>query len=390
MSILIWKDGQQLGPFTDSELLEQVRSGKVAWNDLAWTEGYSDWKPLSEIARIDFQPPPPPVARVLPTEDKSAVPKDKSRPAKTLANTVLEHAATTAGLTQKQAYRKKLEFVDLRQADGRIGQKAFESGLLLPGHEAITSQLRELSAEIAALKVTKVNNPVSLADKTRATAQAAANAATIEALTFKQNQLFRELGAAFRRSRQVEESLAAEKDAGKLIFQKIQALDLEIENLGSRTYWWARRPLWVVAGLLTAAGVWIAVSLISSVSNQWETDRQKERIKAQFDAYQQGAAALVDTLKRRQADSAAAAEDQMRQAQRAREEALRQQKEQNEEMSRQAQHAIAEEQSRKQQATAEQPTGRNETQRPDQAAAEVRQKTKREQLAKIAIASPFN
>jgi hypothetical protein len=97
----------------------------------------------------------------------------------------------------------------------------------------------------------------------------------------------------------------------------------------------------------------------------------------------------VDTMKRRQADSAAA-EDQMRQVQRAREEALRQQKAQKDEIWRQAQQATAQEQSRKQQATAEQPTETKEIQRPDQAAAEARQKAKREQLAKIAVASPSN
>ena len=72
-----------------------------------------------------------------------------------------------------------------------------------------------------------------LSRQNEATAQAAANAARIEALAFKQNQLFRELGAALRRSPQVEESLAAEIDAAKLISKKSSRVVSAVASLAA-------------------------------------------------------------------------------------------------------------------------------------------------------------
>ena len=62
MNIYLYKDGQQLGPFTESEARAHLSTGSVSGADLAWAEGNSDWQPLSTIL-----PPvtaPQPVVRV--------------------------------------------------------------------------------------------------------------------------------------------------------------------------------------------------------------------------------------------------------------------------------------------------------------------------------------
>ena len=49
MDIYLHKDGQQLGPFSESELRTQLSGGRINETDLAWAEGNTDWQPLSTI-----------------------------------------------------------------------------------------------------------------------------------------------------------------------------------------------------------------------------------------------------------------------------------------------------------------------------------------------------
>ena len=64
MNITIHKNGQQLGPFTESQVSEMLRSGQIALEDLAWTEGLDQWKPLSSFENLQSLPAqtPPPVS----------------------------------------------------------------------------------------------------------------------------------------------------------------------------------------------------------------------------------------------------------------------------------------------------------------------------------------
>jgi len=61
MNVYLHKDGQQLGPFSESELRAHLSNGSIRDTDLAWIEGTSDWQPLSAI----LQPIRPPL---LPTQ----------------------------------------------------------------------------------------------------------------------------------------------------------------------------------------------------------------------------------------------------------------------------------------------------------------------------------
>jgi len=73
MNITIHKNGQQLGPFTESQVGEMLKSGQIALEDLAWTEGMEEWKPLSSFEHL--QPIPsqasPPTPLPLPYKDRS-------------------------------------------------------------------------------------------------------------------------------------------------------------------------------------------------------------------------------------------------------------------------------------------------------------------------------
>jgi hypothetical protein len=49
MNVLVRKNNQERGPYTESELRERLKSGALSGSDLGQIEGESDWKPLSEI-----------------------------------------------------------------------------------------------------------------------------------------------------------------------------------------------------------------------------------------------------------------------------------------------------------------------------------------------------
>jgi len=58
----IAKDGKALGPFTESEIEERLRSGEITPTDLCAASGGTEWKPLSEVlpntVRVPSSPQP--------------------------------------------------------------------------------------------------------------------------------------------------------------------------------------------------------------------------------------------------------------------------------------------------------------------------------------------
>lgn len=68
MEIYIAKDGQKHGPYTEAQLQEYVKSGRVRPNDLAWKSGYSKWISVSQMLPAAVNPggsaQPPPVSDI--------------------------------------------------------------------------------------------------------------------------------------------------------------------------------------------------------------------------------------------------------------------------------------------------------------------------------------
>jgi len=62
MSLLINKDGKQLGPYSLDEARALVLAGKLAPIDWAWTEGATDWVLLKDIPGFSIATKPPPPA----------------------------------------------------------------------------------------------------------------------------------------------------------------------------------------------------------------------------------------------------------------------------------------------------------------------------------------
>ena len=55
MEIHLAKDGQQSGPFAESEVQEMLRAGSISPTDLGWHEGMTAWAKLSDVLKL---PPP--------------------------------------------------------------------------------------------------------------------------------------------------------------------------------------------------------------------------------------------------------------------------------------------------------------------------------------------
>jgi type II secretory pathway pseudopilin PulG len=66
MNITIHKNGQQLGPFSEAQVAEMLRSGKLGYEDLAWAPDMPDWKPLSSFSIFQTQSNqlPPPISGI--------------------------------------------------------------------------------------------------------------------------------------------------------------------------------------------------------------------------------------------------------------------------------------------------------------------------------------
>ena len=86
MSLLINKDGKQLGPFSLAEAQGLVRAGSISPTDWAWEDGASDWILLKDVPgfTVAAKPAPPPAAAIAaaaaasaPAATKTALPAEE-------------------------------------------------------------------------------------------------------------------------------------------------------------------------------------------------------------------------------------------------------------------------------------------------------------------------
>lgn len=58
--LYIFRNGEQLGPYSRENIETFLKTGSLEYSDLVWEEGWSDWKPVAEVFPQRIQPPPPP------------------------------------------------------------------------------------------------------------------------------------------------------------------------------------------------------------------------------------------------------------------------------------------------------------------------------------------
>jgi hypothetical protein len=52
MNIYLYQNGKEVGPYTEDQLRDMVKSGAISQTENAWHEGLSEWKPLNKIISI--------------------------------------------------------------------------------------------------------------------------------------------------------------------------------------------------------------------------------------------------------------------------------------------------------------------------------------------------
>lgn len=60
------KNGEQVGPFSQEELLNKKNSGEVAPTDMVWREGMAEWQPIQQVAEFGGSGAPAQVAQAAP------------------------------------------------------------------------------------------------------------------------------------------------------------------------------------------------------------------------------------------------------------------------------------------------------------------------------------
>lgn len=266
MNVYVHKDDQQLGPFTEEELKEHLKSGKFTKQDLAWKEGLTDWTPLSNILTPAAVLPPAPVLPPVPAESSQAEKVEapvkeetKLDSAKATFESIVGKAKEAGHLAQIQAQRKKLEVVDLKQADHKTGQKAYDNKIDPDKHPEIRAQIADVKQQIETLRNHVEEEAKTFTDKAKAAANAAGRTAKVEALNLKLLSLFADLGKGLRTGGNNNPALTDELAAGHKITETLRELDSEIESVSAKTFTWAKQPLLIAAVVVVLAlgGAWL-------------------------------------------------------------------------------------------------------------------------------------
>lgn len=62
MSYHVSREGRQLGVFSLDDIRAKLPTGELRADDLGWTTGMTDWRPLAKIVSATTPPSPPPAA----------------------------------------------------------------------------------------------------------------------------------------------------------------------------------------------------------------------------------------------------------------------------------------------------------------------------------------
>ncbi|MEP6670392.1 MAG: DUF4339 domain-containing protein [Chthoniobacter sp.] len=65
MDILIFKNGQNHGPFPEKDVIAFLKSGRLTTADMGWREGCTEWAPLSKLLENAAAHIPPPLPKAL-------------------------------------------------------------------------------------------------------------------------------------------------------------------------------------------------------------------------------------------------------------------------------------------------------------------------------------
>jgi hypothetical protein len=139
----------------------------------------------------------------------------------------------------------------LRKAEFRVGKKAYNSGILLSGHERLAAQLIEVELCLSKLnEIAPASSGKSLLVKVKRSFGSIGRTMRRLVLLIKKDCLLRALGASLRKVDCGDKSWATEASLANGIANEIRTLDEKMKELERNTYPWARRPFWLATVLM--------------------------------------------------------------------------------------------------------------------------------------------
>jgi hypothetical protein len=263
MLIYIWRDNKQEGPFAEHEIREQLQSGRLHRNDFAWAAGSEGWKPLSDLLELDSSLENPEASKLQAVKAKPVAQGKVSR-TKRIGKNVLAKAAAAASLLKAQSFRKKRQWVDLRMAEFRVGKKAYDSGVLLSGHEELAAQLIDVQLSLEKLKDPAASSHgKNLLVQAKRCFETAGKGMRWLVLVRKKHCLLRTLGAGLRQADCGDKNWATEASSANVIANEISILDEKMKELERNTYPWARRPIWLATFIMVLLVGCIVLAMVS-------------------------------------------------------------------------------------------------------------------------------
>ena len=180
-------NNERHGPVALDDLQQLIASGEVNSTDLAWSDGFYDWKPIGQVAElkrpgsVTSNPPPLPVglpAGNAPVADhpgkKFNLSVWKNRASQWWSG-FLSNAQTAGQLVAKQAEKTKLTTVTLPAAYRELGRHVFDEGRLRNDLASNFEAIDRLNSEIAQLaeKPADFDAQQAIAEKAKAMANSA-------------------------------------------------------------------------------------------------------------------------------------------------------------------------------------------------------------------------
>jgi hypothetical protein len=52
MSLYLYQNNQQTGPFTEEQITQMIQSGQVSRDTMGWKQGMTAWQPISTLVPV--------------------------------------------------------------------------------------------------------------------------------------------------------------------------------------------------------------------------------------------------------------------------------------------------------------------------------------------------
>ncbi len=170
-----------------------------------------------------------------------------------IAKSVRAKIAVSARLLGKEVTGCRLRWLDLPQADLRLGEKVFaDPGADVPPE--VRAKLEEISQRKEKLGQLEAVPPTTLGQKTGRFLRAIGRAIKSQKLEARRRRVLREFAGSLRGD-PGKASGFAEAGAATAVVIRLRATESEIAALRPQTYRWARRPLLLVSLLVLLAAI---------------------------------------------------------------------------------------------------------------------------------------